>query len=73
MSKLIIRFDDDIEKPLEYVATVIAGGRISHNKMGDQYCYHTTFKDVTHVSAFKPSSKTDTFVIYREQKEGKDE
>ena len=65
MSKLIINIDTDIDNKLalEYVAAVIVSGRISYSRMGDQYCYVTTFKDDTVVYAGKPSSTTDTFRI----------
>lgn len=67
MSKLIIRFDDMTElEALDYAKTVVEAGRISQGRMGDQFCYHTTFGNDVHVSAFKPSNQTDTLVIYKE-------
>lgn len=67
--KLIIKFDDDItaEEALGYAMSVINMGRISHNARGKQYCYHSIFASNVAVSAFKPSSRTDTLVIYKTQ------
>lgn len=64
MSKLIIRFDDDMSEleALDYARVVVEAGRDG----GKMYCYHTTFKDNISVSCFKPSGTTDTFVIYKD-------
>lgn len=68
MGKIIIRFEDMAElEALDYASEVIKAGRISHNSMGQQYCYHTRFGNGVNVSAFKPSNRTDTLVIYKEK------
>lgn len=65
--KLIIRYEDVSElEALKYAKRVIDEGRVSHNSMGKQFCYATRFADGINVAAFKPSSRTDTLVIYKE-------
>jgi hypothetical protein len=68
VQKLIIKFDDevDVHEALLGVQEVILQGRISEQAGKKQYCFHTRFKDGLHISAFKPSDSTDTFVVYKE-------
>ena len=50
---------------LNYVATVIHSGKISKTGKGEQYCFHTSFADGVHVSAWKNKS-SDRLVVWQE-------
>ena len=70
MSKLIIHIEDgDEQTALECVSTVIERGRISTSPMGDQFCYITRLNNGTIIAARKPSSKTDTFHVFKDSRE----
>lgn len=69
MPKLIIRHPEDVtdEEALTYVLAVVRGGRISKGGHGDQYCWHTAFKDNFHVEVLAKHNldAADSFVVWR--------
>jgi len=68
MKRLIISYEGlTEEQALLRVYGVISHGRISEAKGMQHYCWHTTFKDNSHVSVRtkRNESSADSFIVYR--------
>lgn len=68
MSKILIEVRDNVmpDDALARVFQVIQGGRVSENKHGKHYCWHTVFVDGIHVSV-RPKrhpKAADSFIVY---------
>lgn len=71
--KLIINITDSVEPEiaLTLVRNVILGGRVSKNKVGEQFCWVTTFKSsngefVVYSKGHRKGSETESFYVSKD-------
>ena len=66
--KIIVEVHNGISMllALEYVEEVVSMGKISVGRYGNQYCFHTSFRNNIHVSVVA-NKKSERFIVYKEQ------
>jgi len=65
--KIIIHYDGDIDPKVaaDLVTRVIYSGKESRASGYDQYCFLSTYADITVNATEKHREETDTFHVYR--------